>query len=629
MIYKPFINLIILLLSTPNFEKILNYKNIKRNKYDNNDILDGISATRNKMEMNINFNSISNKEKFIPINLLCAIFYDGMQIYKTSVTSFWPLFLTILNLPPSFRSTNHAGVFISSIFTSKYSIYFHHNYINYFHNVAVGKHQSQAEEFLFNECLLHEFILLYHGIYINIKDKKYFVQARIISHVFDTKGAEKALNMTVTSQSKFGSPLVKNGIKGVYFDEYINKTSFCDDYRIYIDLKHKSRMAGQSGKCCPIIEPTSTIKEMWYINNTNNNINVIAEEANNNINVVIAEEANELQLIHIDSLCIVNDLKNNKIFQDFHQELKIRMESKKSKQPDNFFIWHHYCHDPDDTMCSKLFFPHCCYKFSKYERINKIDFEESINSKKNGFKGESFFSKLPYSDIQTDFCWDVMHVIKNLSLHLIGIISGNNCHNKPNIKLFCKELGCHPYFYKENGTEPWKISESNQKKIDTFISCIRIPTSYDFQVKMIFHPSGTLDCDDHQRIILCLLNLIGFIGKLPYQYQEYLSMLQFDYNEIMRHSFSKEYDYDLLFNLVVETGICKQGLFPYSELYFDGLQTIDLPYSIRDIGPVRSYNSYTGERFNKDVKNHTKIGGNNSELTTFNCIAEVSDLRSR
>lgn len=123
MIYKPIINLIILLLSTPNFEKILNYKNIKRNKYDNNDILDGISARRNKMEMNINFNSVSNKEKYIPINLLFAIFYDGLQIYKTSVSSFWPLFLTILNLPPSFRSTNHAGVFIASIFTSKYSIH--------------------------------------------------------------------------------------------------------------------------------------------------------------------------------------------------------------------------------------------------------------------------------------------------------------------------------------------------------------------------------------------------------------------------------------------------------------------------------------------------------------------------
>jgi hypothetical protein len=146
---------------------------------------------------------------------------------------------------------------------------------------------------------------------------------------------------------------------------------------------------------------------------------------------------------------------------------------------------------------------------------------------------------------------------------------------------------------------------------------------------MIFHPSGIIDCDDYQRIVTCLLDLIGFVGQLPYAYKEYLSMLQFDFNELLRPMYPKDYDYDLLFDLVNETGICKQGLFPYSELYFDGLQILDLPYSIRDIGPLRTYNSYTGERFNKDIKNHTKIGGNNSELTTFNCVAASSDLKTR
>jgi hypothetical protein len=57
-------------------------------------------------------------------------------------------------------------------------------------SIIIGKHQSEAEKFLFYDCLLHEFILLYHGIHITIMGKNYFVQARIISHVFDLKGAE-------------------------------------------------------------------------------------------------------------------------------------------------------------------------------------------------------------------------------------------------------------------------------------------------------------------------------------------------------------------------------------------------------------------------------------------------------
>jgi hypothetical protein len=457
--------------------------------------------------------------------------------------------------------------------------------------------------------------------------KNYFVQARIISHVFDLKGAEKVLNMISESHSLYGSNLVKNGIKGVYFSE-IKKTCFCDDYRIYANLKHKSRLAGQSGKCCPYINKI-TSNEL-SINNPNS-----TEYLEGGIDDSEDMKPNELLFKNIETLCITQDynkdLLNNQIkgeYDNFFPKFKSMMEEKNKNKDEQFYIWHHYCHDTNETMCSNLFFPHCNYRYSKYERINNLDFQESVASKKNGFKGESFFSKLPYSDISTDFSWDIMHVIKNCASHLISIISGDRCDKKPNIKDLCKNLGCHPEYYK-NGTQPWKISGVNQNKIDTFISCIRIPITYDFQVKMIFHPSGIIDCDDYQKIVTCLLDLIGFVGQLPYAYKEYLSMLQFDFNELLRPMYPEDYDYDLLFDLVNETGICKQGLFPYSELYFDGLQILDLPYSIRDIGPLRTYNSYTGERFNKDIKNHTKIGGSNSELTTFNCVAASSDLKTR
>jgi hypothetical protein len=112
-------------LSTPNFENILNYKYINHIDSSNSDILDGISAKKNRMEMKLKFDELEldNKEEYTSICLLCGMFYDGLQIYKSVVTNFWPLYITILNLPPSFRTTNHAGVFLSSIFTSNIYIY--------------------------------------------------------------------------------------------------------------------------------------------------------------------------------------------------------------------------------------------------------------------------------------------------------------------------------------------------------------------------------------------------------------------------------------------------------------------------------------------------------------------------
>jgi hypothetical protein len=463
--------------------------------------------------------------------------------------------------------------------------------------------------------------LLYQGVFLKLNNKKYFVQARIISHVFDTKGAEKALNMTSTGNSLYGSPLVKDGIKGINFKEVMKKTSTCNDYRIYADLNHKTRIVGQSGKCCPFKDVLTP--DDLYIPVEED----VKEKTNYKSNIMNPGTS-------LDSLCITNDYKKgiltnelNVIYENFITKLDQTKRHNSTSKEAIIFNWHHFCHDPEDKIFDYLFFPHCCYKYRKYERIKNEDFKEYVRNGTNGFKGESFFSKLPYSNIETDFSWDIMHVVKNVASHLIEILSGDRCESKPNIKILCEKLGCHKMYYKDH-EEPWKISDANKKKIDTFISCIRIPVGYDFQVKWVFYPSGILDCDDYQRIVTCLLDLIGFIGQLPYQYREYLSMLQFDFNEILRSWFPKDYDYELLFKLVNETGICRQGLFPYSELYFDGLQLLDLPYSIRDIGPVRSYSSYTGERFNKDVKEKTRKGGNNSELTTFKRVAEGSDVKT-
>jgi hypothetical protein len=69
--------------------------------------------------MRINDVPIDDSTKHVP--LLFSIFYDGVQLFKTKTTNYHPLFLTILNLPPSFRSIIGIGKL-----TSKLSYY---NYV--------------------------------------------------------------------------------------------------------------------------------------------------------------------------------------------------------------------------------------------------------------------------------------------------------------------------------------------------------------------------------------------------------------------------------------------------------------------------------------------------------------------
>jgi hypothetical protein len=65
------------------------------------------------------------------------------------------LFITILNLPPSFRSTPHAGIFLSSIFTCKCNNYYKPYAILNYPKFQVSLIQKQKDFFSMNACLMN------------------------------------------------------------------------------------------------------------------------------------------------------------------------------------------------------------------------------------------------------------------------------------------------------------------------------------------------------------------------------------------------------------------------------------------------------------------------------------------
>ena len=528
------------------------------------------------------------------------------------------------------------------------------------------------------------------GIILTINSLKYFVQARIISHVFDTKGAEKTMNFVSTTNSKYGSPLVNNGVRGVYFND-LNKVAFIDDLRMYSDLDHVTRFIGQSKQCCPFKAlGEANVQDDYFIddllelsgNKSNsldlNNIGKIIVKTDKSIEIdqeieIYEDDANIFEL-NDKKLCIMhmveNGLVNDNTAQKYKKFLKKLIYSEFKKIPnkkmneEKSFTWHHFRHDKRELICDHLNFTHCCYKVRKYKSTTQDDYKAAsdyYNKKNNNDigsgdeiddddisdndqveanyadnfykgikKGDSFFHKLPYSNIETDFSWDVMHIIKNISVHLIDLISGNRLKDKVNVRNHCKRTGCHKQYY-ETGNQPWAINTSNQDKIDVFISSIRIPIGYSdkFQLRTIFRKSSFINTNGHLTIIRSLLDLIGFIGKLPYVYREFLSMLQSDFCEILRPKFNAQYDFHLLFKLINETAICRAGLFPASEIYFEWLQILDIPHALKTIGPVRCYWSFTGERFNNEVLQYTRVGGYNSDLTTIIANSSIADEKLR
>jgi hypothetical protein len=144
-------------------------------------------------------NIINNKVKMI--NIMISQFYDGCAIYRNKISSFHPLLITILNLPPNYRFKLGIGMFNLTIFSSD--------------------SKSIVEDFLFNNLYVEELLSLYKGFEYEIYDEingeilYFFIQVRQIQGIFDTIAAQDKLKIQC-SGSLAGCGLCNSG-KGNYY----------------------------------------------------------------------------------------------------------------------------------------------------------------------------------------------------------------------------------------------------------------------------------------------------------------------------------------------------------------------------------------------------------------------------
>ena len=234
LLYRLLIPLLADLINTKYFVTALNFQNDcigsdSENAYT--DILDGEVAKEHLHGMDNNYKAwrdenIGDRVNTVPVNLLFMDFYDGAQLFHWKTCEFWCFLTSIVNLPPAYRGKLGISTFLSAIYS--------------------GKHRT-AERFLFTDLYCEELRALYEGVeYIGMTGQRFFIQARLIFHVMDTKALEPVLNMESMTTSRYGCPFCRNA----HGQHNSWKVVFTGN-RNTLPIFHYLRYFGQSGKCCP------------------------------------------------------------------------------------------------------------------------------------------------------------------------------------------------------------------------------------------------------------------------------------------------------------------------------------------------------------------------------------------
>ena len=167
LIYRPITVLLLQLMHYPKFRETSKYyKKMYNTDGTFADTLDGNIAVNALAEMEENFaRNIPEAEVEDTINSphLFSEFYDGAQLFDTRLSNFHALIISLLNLPPTYRTKKGCGAFVIAVHTLRES--------------------SRAERTLTLRLFVEELHLLRCGFKVTIDGTKYFIQARCISHL--------------------------------------------------------------------------------------------------------------------------------------------------------------------------------------------------------------------------------------------------------------------------------------------------------------------------------------------------------------------------------------------------------------------------------------------------------------
>eukprot|EP01039_Chlorochromonas_danica_P011279 gene11278-12580_t len=495
----------------------------------------------------------------IEVSLLLGQFFDGAQIFKYTTSSFWPIVLTILNLPPNLRHSPDIGLFVCALNPTK-----------------KHKDKTAISNFLFRDWLIRELMFLYEGFTYRVDDRTYYIQARLVLHCLDTMalcpviqchGPQSLAGCALCRKSGTPSRSTSNGTTTARRRK--KESIVLIGHRQYTPEDNVLRNYGQSSQPCPARFFDGAFTESdaeAYFKNAQGVIKPICVE------------------------------------RKYHR-------STTSFGDDNMQFIRKVCNEG------------AYYPFT--ERRLDVYRKRLLNrnlTAVNGQYGLWHFCKLPYADVERHLCWDPFHAIKGLIVHLVENLRGKRVTQYP-IGM-CKATRCHPSLYSctekkkkdTNKNSTWILTEGQQAHLDIWISALLIPTGsrneFDLANMMsnfLMKPGIT-----QMKFIACIfpaiLLSITNVVILPQYFIGYIVCV----SDIICKLISPVFDVDELDTLhkqVLEFISMHEGIFPPSESYFIIHELAEIPLFIRHFGPVRGWWTLFGERLLSTLKSFRAKGG--------------------
>jgi hypothetical protein len=444
LLYKSIISIIYGLIQYKLFHTLINSEPFDEKYYFNNNFNHGDvrSGSVYKKHWNLmvnNFNKYIAKEEnaeksFKMVNILLGQFYDGAQVSKSKATPFYPLFITVLNLPPNYRMQLGVGMFAITVYSAATN--------------------SVAENFLFT-LFVAELNYLKNGFEIAIGDDIYFVQVRLIMHIYDTKAVESHLKVQ-SSNSKEGCCFCNDGGKGIYIND-LNKTVYIN-VRDYLPYDHILRFFGQATICCP-----------------KDSVAVVSQESENHKYKLIENKLDKTQP------------RKFSLHDNFHSKRKYNFatesccnDSDIAEKIYNAVKYNSYTYYHENSFYKyQNFEKYLYYQYTNqrpqiiYERKeNKLYIENGKQAEIErktvcGVKGVWKEARLDYSSI-LHVTWGPMHYLKNFVDRMLDVWVKDDMFDGK-IRNYNQNLDLHPYCHviasRNNNEIPWKLTPKIQEKV--------------------------------------------------------------------------------------------------------------------------------------------------------------------
>lgn len=442
--YRPILGFILQALHTNGFLKALEYINDDVIHSPNgvyHDVASGRQYRKHIKEMDDHYaksmNAVNTNNRPKKVNILLGEFYDGCQIFQSRATSFWPLLVHILNLPPPYRQKIGIGLFCLSIFT--------------------GKTNCGAEDFLLKHCLCDELKTLENGVALRVGKREYFIQVRMISTVLDTIAVQDVLKVK-SSNSYIGCFFCNTG-EGYRLscntEQKLGAKMVYHNNRKHLPMRSFLRSAGNCGCCCP----SGYYRDGIEISNH-------------------PEYSLKGKLPPQKEFQIPNRYPFAKFCNDtcIGRDPSVSIEIKRDlfeyiMQGEGRWDVYHPILEKTEDFVEDLHYHFCDYTAqvelkhtSHLSYIRNAQRAKTTGKPSNGVKGFFHLSALSYVDIETQCAWEYMHIFSNIFRNISDLWMDNLDINTQELE-FYKVAGIHNYLWDEPSRHPWAIPKFVQYQV--------------------------------------------------------------------------------------------------------------------------------------------------------------------